>query len=140
MRLKLEIHIAFLIVCCVLACNYLPIEIAIASAVGILLYLIWIVRKDRQTYVNSQRKNIEFETIEQVVQRLPTSLSIGAHTHQEVFQRVIQLWEDSENKGIILENILEGVCLLSPEGDVQYYNKRLLEIFGEVGPSVHGGE
>ena len=136
MRLNLEIQLTVLLIASSLVGAYLPFDIAIVWVVGIILGMLWFVRKYRKSFVVAQRKSIEFETVEKIVERLPTSLTIGAHTHQEVFQRVIHLWEDSDNKGIILENILEGVCLLSHEGTVEYYNKRLTDIFGEVGPNV----
>ncbi len=120
----------------VLACSVLAATLPFVWAGLLVFVLIVLGLLDHRSMISTFHKETEFETIEHIVQRLPTSLKIGAHTHEEVFNRVIQLWEDSLHKGAILENVLEGVLLVSPEGHSEYYNQRLMEILGEEQSNV----
>ena len=87
-----------------------------------------------QKYTRTLPGNIKNQTIASIVERLPPSLSIGTQTPSDVLQRVLQVWEEFETMALILDRILEGVVMVSSEGDILLMNQRaveLLEVRGE---------
>ncbi len=81
--------------------------------------------------IRTKPESIRNETIDQIIERLPPSLSIGTQSPSDVLQRVLQVWEEFETMNLILDRILEGVLLISNEGEILLQNQRaftLLEI------------
>ena len=83
-----------------------------------------------RTNVIAVPNTIRSETIDQIIGRLPDSLSVGTQTPGEVLQRVLQVWEEFETMTLILDRILEGVVLVSSNGDVLLVNQRASELLG----------
>ena len=76
---------------------------------------------------------IREETIGQIIDSLPESLSVGTQSPSEVLQRVLQVWEEFETMTLILDRILEGVILVSSNGEVLLVNQRASDLI-EVQP------
>ena len=74
--------------------------------------------------VLSVPSTIREETIGQIIDSLPDSLSVGTQSHREVLQRVLHMWEEFETMTLILDRILEGVVLVSSSGEVLLVNQR----------------
>ena len=74
--------------------------------------------------VLSGPSTIREETIGQIIDSLPDSLSVGTQSHREVLQRVLHMWEEFETMTLILDRILEGVVLVSSSGEVLLVNQR----------------
>ena len=74
--------------------------------------------------VLSGPSTIRKETIGQIIDSLPDSLSVGTQSHREVLQRVLHMWEEFETMTLILDRILEGVVLVSSSGEVLLVNQR----------------
>lgn len=85
--------------------------------------------------LNTVRVRIEQRLVRETIQQLPSSFIIGANSPQAVFQRVIQLWDDSATMGLVFDRILEGVILISPEGTVLMHNQRAEDLLGP--PTSH---
>ena len=91
----------------------------------------WLVPKA----LNTVSERIEQRLVSETIQQLPPSFIIGADSPQAVFQRVIQLWDDSATMGLVFDRILEGVILISPEGTVLMHNQRAEDLLGP--PTSH---
>ena len=83
--------------------------------------------------VLSGPSTIREETIGQIIDSLPESLSVGTQSSSEVLQRVLQVWEEFETMTLILDRILEGVILVSASGEVLLVNQRASDLI-EVQP------
>ena len=86
----------------------------------------------RQTVVSGP-STIHEQTIGQIIDSLPESLSVGTQSPSEVLQRVLQVWEEFETMTLILDRILEGVILVSSSGEALLVNKRASDLI-EVQP------
>ena len=86
----------------------------------------------KQTFLSGP-STIREETIGQIIDSLPESLSVGTQSPSEVLQRVLQVWEEFETMTLILDRILEGVILVSASGEVLLVNQRASDLI-EVQP------
>jgi len=81
----------------------------------------------KQTVVSGP-STIREQTIGQIIDSLPESLSVGTQSPSEVLQRVLQVWEEFETMTLILDRILEGVILVSSSGEALLVNQRASEL------------
>ena len=61
-------------------------------------------------------------------EHLPTSLTIGTETFDDMVHRILDLWVDSEQMSSVLSHIHEGVLVVSAEGVVLLANSRARKI------------
>ena len=101
------------------------------SMFGAYLLVRWLVPK----VLDTVSERVEQRLVTETIQQLPPSFIIGADSPQAVFQRVIQLWDDSATMGLVFDRILEGVTLISPEGTVLMHNQRAEDLLGP--PTSH---
>ena len=101
-----------------------------AGLLGVVMF--WCIQQETRAMPG----NIRSQTIDRIIQRLPPSLSIGTQTPSDVLQRVLQVWEEFETMTLILDRILEGVVMVSSDGDILLMNQRAVELL-EVREEQH---
>ena len=109
---------------------WLPLAWKIPSVVFVMVCTYVAVLMGYPLVSDTVRKNISSESINEIIQQLPSSFIIGAKSPQAVLRRVIQLWDDSATMGMVFDHILEGVILISPEGTVLMHNQRAEDLLG----------